>query len=264
MSYILDALKQQGGMPNQAQVNQDSSHVVHSQHVQAPPTLVVQQVMPAWLTGLLFALLLLLAGGLGYWLGTGNIRLSQQVQVQPAPQTSAQPVTQTVTQPKPESQPVVQAPASQTELAAQALFDPEEPAPVVAEPEPIILGKPLTTAPKAELVSDVKVSSKLKARFAEALDFADEEGETEQEPSDSLMAHDLPQRVQDLLPNMSFSQHIYSSEVGKSYVKVNDVLYHTGDYIEDTVEIVEILPQSLILAIGQDEFMMQALSDWQN
>jgi general secretion pathway protein B len=73
---------------------------------------------------------------------------------------------------------------------------------------------------------------------------------------------DLPVWVQNILPSMSFSAHMYSSESSQRWVRVNGTRMVEGDKIDTKVWIVSIAPQHVILNFEGQEFSMAALTDW--
>lgn len=72
----------------------------------------------------------------------------------------------------------------------------------------------------------------------------------------------LPARVMSRLPRMSFSAHMYASNPGNRWVKVNGVERGEGEWLDEKVFIEKIEPQHVILLFDGHEFSMRALSEW--
>lgn len=115
------------------------------------------------------------------------------------------------------------------------------------------------------------VSPELMARFNKVLlDLENEEasGEVRKEP-DLVNVYDDVQRVDQLpvrlltrLPSMDFSAHMYASKASDRWVRVNGQDKVEGDWIEDTIRIVNIEPQRVVLSFEGELFSMSALTDW--
>ncbi|USD41593.1 general secretion pathway protein GspB [Vibrio sp. SCSIO 43135] len=65
------------------------------------------------------------------------------------------------------------------------------------------------------------------------------------------------------LPAMNFQTHVYSSQANKRWVKINDVEYMEGDWIDSRVQLVKIEPQSSIVEFESQRLEIPALYDWQ-
>jgi len=72
---------------------------------------------------------------------------------------------------------------------------------------------------------------------------------------------DLPNDIQQALPKMVFTMHMYASD-GNGWVRVNGQDLYEGDKISGKVVIVEIKPQRILLSYKKYYFMMPALSSW--
>lgn len=106
--------------------------------------------------------------------------------------------------------------------------------------------------------------SKLAAQFSQVMqDMADEEAQPK--PAAKLHAQPLtlyPQWYQDLVPELEFSSHIYSSNANDRWVKVNDQVVKEGELINSAMRLVDIEPQQVIIEMQQRRFSLPALSSW--
>lgn len=71
-----------------------------------------------------------------------------------------------------------------------------------------------------------------------------------------------PQWYQDLVPPLNFSEHIYSSKLNESRVRVNNQVVKEGELINDRMRIVKIEPQQVIIQLQERQFSLPALSSW--
>lgn len=71
-----------------------------------------------------------------------------------------------------------------------------------------------------------------------------------------------PQWYQDLVPPLEFSEHIYSSKLNESRVRVNNQVVKEGELINDRMRIVKIEPQQVIIQLQERQFSLPALSSW--
>jgi len=72
---------------------------------------------------------------------------------------------------------------------------------------------------------------------------------------------DMPTRFQRQLPNLHFSQHIYSSD-GEGWVNVNGRDRYEGDNIAKGLVLDKILPQKMIMTYQDRTFSLAALTHW--
>lgn len=72
----------------------------------------------------------------------------------------------------------------------------------------------------------------------------------------------MPQWLQNEVPNLHFSLHMYSSEAESSWVRLNGKDYYTGGITKDGVIIEEIKPQMVVLQFQGRRFSLKALSNW--
>ena len=71
----------------------------------------------------------------------------------------------------------------------------------------------------------------------------------------------MPQWLQQAIPNLEFTMHIYASD-GAGWVTVNGRDRYEGDYIERELLLSEILPQKVVLNFRGEKFTVAALSSW--
>jgi hypothetical protein len=71
----------------------------------------------------------------------------------------------------------------------------------------------------------------------------------------------MPSWVQEGVPSLSFSQHIYASD-GEGWVNVNGRNRYEGDSIANDLVIDKILPQHIILIYRGETFSFPALTNW--
>lgn len=64
------------------------------------------------------------------------------------------------------------------------------------------------------------------------------------------------------LPALNFQTHVYSSNVGKRWVRVNGVEYVEGDWVSDDVQLIGIEPQSTKVRFEREVIEIPALYDW--
>jgi general secretion pathway protein B len=135
-----------------------------------------------------------------------------------------------------------------------------------------VVGKPLTE-PLQQVLQEKKpdpelagVSSELKKAFARAV--AETEHSTSNEVTisskDSARAVPielLPSDLQSSLPPLRYQAHIYSTEVSKRWIKLNNRELYEGDSI-GALRVVEITPEQTLFDFDGYEFSMKAMQDW--
>ena len=115
-----------------------------------------------------------------------------------------------------------------------------------------------------ELV-DEQVSPALLARFNQVISAT---STSQPEPvivPDSVIAvpvADLPESLQAQLPAISYNSHVYSSIAKNRSVRLNNKDLHEGSWLTDDIEVLEILPNEVIMRVGPQSFSMPALADW--
>ncbi len=72
----------------------------------------------------------------------------------------------------------------------------------------------------------------------------------------------MPRWLQDSVPTLQFSLHMYTSVPADSWVRLNGKDYYTGAVTPDGVVIEKILPQQVYLQFEGQRFSMKALSTW--
>lgn len=73
---------------------------------------------------------------------------------------------------------------------------------------------------------------------------------------------DLPVSVQQSVPNMNFDAHIYSSDPAQSWIKVNGKTLQEKQWISTEIQLLKILPQQVVMEMGEHRFSLAALSNW--
>lgn len=92
---------------------------------------------------------------------------------------------------------------------------------------------------------------------------ANRSGELLEDYSDLDVIKDLPFSVQESIPTLIYSDHIYDIS-GQSSVILNSKRYVVGSKIDGNISIEKILEDGLILRSGNHRFKMQALNTWLN
>ncbi|WNC67923.1 general secretion pathway protein GspB [Thalassotalea nanhaiensis] len=72
----------------------------------------------------------------------------------------------------------------------------------------------------------------------------------------------MPQWLQNEVPSLHFSLHMYTSDVASSWVRLNGKDYYTGGITKDGLVIEEIQPQTVVLQFQGQRFSLKALSSW--
>jgi len=106
--------------------------------------------------------------------------------------------------------------------------------------------------------------SALAAKFNQVLKDMENE-KTQPQPTAKLHAQALtlyPQWYQDLVPDLEFSSHIFSSEANERWVRVNNQVVKEGELINSNMRLVAIEPQQVIIEMQQRRFSLPALSSW--
>ena len=78
-----------------------------------------------------------------------------------------------------------------------------------------------------------------------------------------LRVDQLSPLIQDQLPSLSFSVHMYASDAQDRWVRVNGRRLEEGDKITSDLGIEEISADTVLLNFRGQRFTMKALSDWQ-
>jgi general secretion pathway protein B len=152
-------------------------------------------------------------------------------------------------------------------LQEQAKIDDEyvSEEPKVTPPELVVTENKAVSAPV--LSNEAGISPELLKRFEQAINQLDSEPTEENQEevpsrSDVVRIDQLPAWVMTELPSMSFSAHMYASNRGDRWVRVNGTRMVEGDKIDGRVRIQQIDQQHVILSYEGQEFSMAALTDW--
>ncbi|UPQ88401.1 general secretion pathway protein GspB [Vibrio sinaloensis] len=106
-----------------------------------------------------------------------------------------------------------------------------------------------------------ELSPELAQRFEAALNSAPQAQQTQSSPKATNLSHH-PEPWYGKLPAMNFQTHVYSSKADKRWVKINGVEYSEGDWINNSVELVTIEPQTCLIRFEGDLIEVPALYDW--
>lgn len=68
--------------------------------------------------------------------------------------------------------------------------------------------------------------------------------------------------VLNLLPDLEFTTHIYSTESDKSFVMVNGKLLVEGENINSSLALVKILPEHVVMDFEGSQFRVESLKTW--
>ncbi|WP_111976753.1 general secretion pathway protein GspB [Algibacillus agarilyticus] len=132
-------------------------------------------------------------------------------------------------------------------------------------PSNMIEGKRLTNT-TIDVTESSPISNSLLLRFekavAETMALSDQEIYETQRADIVTPLVDMPVAVQNAVPELSFQTHIYSSNIEERWIKVNGKVVRELELIAPNLTLVEIMPQNVVLKLGDDEFSLPALSDW--
>ena len=118
-----------------------------------------------------------------------------------------------------------------------------------------------------DLVASGEVSADLAARFNAAMTATDayqrqrESGDADRGPHPVHLT-ELPEWYQQLVPPLSFSSHIYSTDDDNRWVKVNGQVVREGELIDSNLRLVAIHPQEVVIEMQNRRFTLPALTDW--
>lgn len=243
MSILMDALKRQ-------------------QHTDAPKA--PSSRLPFWL-GLLVGMVgLSVALAVGYWLG-------QQHQIQVLHDTES--VT---------TEPVLIANqqhilSALTTKLVNTVIDNENKEPPAVEPtvqtKPMESPQVVATERPAQAsmsslhdIDELDVTSELQQRFSQAMDATSRRDNSRQDVrvhhAPAVNIDDLDQLTRRQLPALRFEAHVYASTPSQRWVKVNGRTIQQGQWLSTDVQVVEILPNYVLLRFHQQEFSVEALTDW--
>jgi len=74
--------------------------------------------------------------------------------------------------------------------------------------------------------------------------------------------HELPDYLQQSVPQMSFAGHVYSSDGQNRSVIINDVFMSEGDSVLPGIDVIEITPAGVVFSLHDDYFRVDILQDW--
>jgi len=225
MSYILEALKKA-----QAERQLGSAPTIHDLSLQsAPQTGARGTAVPLWAVLSGAAVLVAVAAFL-WWR-------------QPAPA----PVVQVVAAPAAQPVPVAAAPAVPPAPVAAATLPPAvQPAPLLPAPKPA----PLPPAPKPVVVAAPPPAPRVAAPVPVPVPVPKPAPKPVQTPApeDSLpLARDLPQSVQQGLPQVAFGGYMYSNNPADRLLLIDKVLRHEGEEVAPGLTLEKLLPKAAVL-----------------
>lgn len=144
----------------------------------------------------------------------------------------------------------------------------EEEKPLLQEDEMVLGYVPEELREKADPNAQVEledVSPELLAQFKMAVEESDAES-SEPNPvfdTDIVAIHELNQTQQAKIPAMSFTTHIYATEAAERWVKINGNTVKEGQWLSSSLQLVDIYPQYIVMAINGRRFTLAALTDWE-
>lgn len=110
------------------------------------------------------------------------------------------------------------------------------------------------------------VSDELLAKFNKALIATDnmvaQEGAHSSSSASAVPIGDLPERLLAQIPDISYNSHVYSSNSANRSVRLNGRDLRQGSWLDENIEVLEILQNEVILRVGPQSFSLNALSDW--
>ncbi len=250
MSFILDALKRTASEPQAGQ----APDLLQPQ-LSLVSTTPKRGIMP-WV-----ALILIVAAGallvvLQPW-------QSQDVGVQPVAPVAVDvqvlgDVDYSQYSPRARVKPVVVAPAANPSVTlpqapiSQVTLEGEDP-----------IEQANQAAKTEEEPNDKLTGDQLKALFEQAV------AETKPAPAENLnrYAQVPPLAVKDpafqqLVPPLNFNAHSFASDPAKRLIKVNGQELREGEWINDDLQVLAIMPDKVILQLQGEMFSLPALADW--
>lgn len=169
-------------------------------------------------------------------------------------------------------------------IGAQTLASTEAEQPFIEEVAvaPITAAKSVKSAPISDATPKIKVSQKASQITSQPEDepLLDNIDLSELSPEilqrvEAVMAgsssgnnaniDDLSQSAgkwQGKLPALNFQTHVYTTNVNKRWVKINDVEYKQGEWIADDLKLMTIEPQACVIRYNKDLIRVPALYEW--
>jgi len=283
MSFILDALNKK------QPTHQDSQTVEQNKPSQAQPVhTMVATSYPQFISwGVLLTLAIFAALALGFWLGQQSQYqvIDQRLVTERKQDKQTQEIASVVAAPElAVAKKVIEESEYQaqiTRIDAENYFE-NPPARNVNNDSNTLENKAtehvITTKTAEEKLSDVQfslkaedgISSDLLSRFQSAIEETQQQTPTKanadkavnDEPEVALRSlSDMPKWVQDAIPELNFSMHIYASN-GEGWIRVNGDDKVESDFIATDLKLTEILPQRVVLSYQGEIFTLPALSSW--
>ncbi|MGJ8693423.1 MAG: AAA family ATPase [Thalassotalea sp.] len=150
------------------------------------------------------------------------------------------------------------------ELELESAHEPK----AALEPELILISSKPKPVPEFKVEAQEGVSDELLTLFQTAIEETKRLNETEEfdnqqsnTTSKLKPLMEMPQWVQDGMPQVDFQMHLYESD-GKGSVKVNGEEKFVGDVIENKVKIIAIEPQYVVLNYQGQTFTLPSLASW--
>lgn len=124
------------------------------------------------------------------------------------------------------------------------------------KPKPVItqtVSPPARTTPRGQLVTPADVTAENQSGEAAA---------SSNTVANPLKIADLPVDVQQQIPAMTFSSHIYSDDAKFRMVNINGKLLHEGDMVANGLRLVRITEEGVVLTFEGYTFEVSVLHDW--
>lgn len=108
------------------------------------------------------------------------------------------------------------------------------------------------------------VSPQLLAHFRMAVEDSNFEAEDQQPAfkTDVVAIHELGKSLQERIPAMSFTTHIYATDPSERWIKINGHTMKEGQWLSSSLQLIDINPQFVVMAIDGRKFTLAALTDW--
>jgi general secretion pathway protein B len=255
MSYILEALKksekerQRGNVPDILSVHDTSHRDIRKRHTWAY---------------LLIAALLLNAGVIYWWLGSGHSRnarvpvlTAQRSHADSARSDTGDMALHDTQQPKTApGVPQIAEPEETDKRENTRSLTAEEPVNPAKRPTGIIKGNEETKAAQRKETASLKAPLSNTGRHSESSSDAPKEGM----PSTDSPAHrifelnELPSSIRQNLPNFSISVHIYEDDPKSRMTRINDRMLREGQELSSGLRLEKITIDGVILSYGKHRF----------
>ena len=112
--------------------------------------------------------------------------------------------------------------------------------------------QPSETAPKAPSLTE------------EQQDLAERAQQVKREMAEPLVPaiHNIPSNIQNRLPKMVYSAHIYSSDADSGFAIINDRRRYRGDQIAPGLLVVSVISTGVVLTFEGYTFRLDAMKNW--